>query len=166
MPPDDTEYSDWMKVQRGRRNDDRRCDPARVKAGDKKEHSADRQQCHGGSEVFLKLNQSGKDRNNHGDGNQRVSQVVDFAFALLEEIREEKYESEFRQFRRLHRKAGELDPSMGIRRRRQKEDEDHQCHDDCQAGKHNRGMAVSVIVDLHHDKHHRKAEQGEDHLFE
>jgi hypothetical protein len=55
---------------------------------------------------------------------------------------------------------------MGIRSCREKEHQNQQRDNNGERGEYDQGVPVCVIVDLHHDEHHRQPQRCGDELFE
>ena len=85
-------------------------DVGRARAGHDDDGQPDRQQDDGGAEVGL-----GEDehRRHEGDGKRRDKdgELADALLAVGQVLGEDDHEDELRQLRRLHLRAGELDPA-------------------------------------------------------
>src|SRR5262249_3423851 len=114
----------------------------------------------------LQHDQASQYRDDYSDRNQGKLEVVYISFTSLQKVRQEENQRELGKLGRLYRESGELDPTMRIRRGRQKKDDNQQSNDDRERGKHDCRMFVCVIVHFHHDKHDSQTKRRKNQLLE
>ncbi len=148
------------------RGNDQADDIAIADAGGKHHRASDDEDRNGGSQIGLDEHEPDDAAGREADRQQRVRELVDALHSTFEERGSKENDGDLRQLGWLDAERAEQHPSPRAVHLLRKEDSDQRERHDAKPRPDDDRLPVRAVVDPHHDRHQRQADEHPRRLLE